>query len=90
MNIGKFAIIQILDKIINTCHVYRPGGIQNFRYIVLKTKSNDNDNSGNGFLSILFRICIATLTLFSIMMLIKRIRLYWTGRHKKYDARYYG
>ena len=68
---------------------FRPGGIQNFRYVVLQKKHDQNDNSGYGLFSVLLRICIATLALLSTMIFIKRIRLYWTGRHKKYDARFY-
>jgi len=67
---------------------YWPAGVQNFRYVVLDPKSKDNNNNNLGWFQILLRILGASIATGFLLASMKKMRLIWTGRHKKFESDY--
>lgn len=64
---------------------YYPGGVQNFRFIVLKKKDNSKDES-SGFLSdLLENIFFLAISAAFVMWCTRKRYISFTGRHKKMD-----
>jgi len=67
---------------------YWPGGVQNFRFVVLKKKDNSKDES-SGFLSeLLENFSFLALSAAIVMWCSRKQYISFTGRHKKMDNEY--
>lgn len=74
--------------IISAEYNFRPAGVQNFRFAVLKKKDTIKDETSgipSDFLEIIFVLFLAAVTI----MWCKKQFIYVTGRHKKMDHNYH-
>ena len=68
-------------------HTHRPGGVQNFRFVVLKKKDNSSEESS--FLSeLLENVFFLGISAALVMWCTRKQYISFTGRHKKMDHDY--
>lgn len=66
---------------------FRPGGVQNFRYIVLKKKDRKEEES-SGYAELLENLFFLAFSAGIVMWCVKKQHINFTGRHKKYEQDY--
>ena len=68
--------------------VHRPGGVQNFRFIVLKRKDNSKEESPDFMESLLENLFFLAFSAALVMICGRKQYISFTGRHKKRDNEY--
>lgn len=81
---GRWDIDAVLNQLKKQ---YWPGGVQNFRYIVLKKKVTTDDESSRLAVLIENAVCVVVCAII-VVWCSKRQYVSVTGRHKKYEQDY--
>ncbi|KAL7541392.1 hypothetical protein ACHAXR_010885 [Thalassiosira sp. AJA248-18] len=68
---------------------YWPGGVQNFRFIVLKKKDNSKDESPGFLAGLLENLFFLAFSATVVMWCSRKQYVSFTGRHKKMDRDYH-
>lgn len=67
----------------------RPGGVQNFRFAVLKKKDNTKEESSYILVGLLENVFFLAFSAVIVMWCTKKQYISFTGRHKKVDHDYH-